>query len=157
MVCTERLYEEEIEKLDQQIRSFANKRSAFTRSIDTVSSRDDAMVSVITREVEKINALADTLLDELKTVETGVIEHKKEHMVAWAKNGLPEGDDDDFRGVRLGEAMENVIKVRREAITAAKNAQLRKIPVIVQHVDDVTDVVTEEELLKLAVEARKQR
>jgi hypothetical protein len=71
------------------------------------------------------------------------------------KNGLSEGDDDDSRGVRLVEAMESVIKVRREAITTAKNAQLRKLPIIVQEADAVEEVVTDEELLRLALEPRK--
>jgi hypothetical protein len=76
-------------------------------------------------------------------------------MLSWAKNGLSEGDDDDFRGVRLGEPIESVIKVRREAITTAKNAQLRQLPIIMQEADAVEEVVTDEELLRLALEARK--
>lgn len=159
MVCNEQAYEAEIDELDQTIRQFANRRSAFSRKEDVrvVESTNTAMVNVVQREVQTINKLADDLLKEVDVLEKNAVAHKREHMVSWAKNGLPEGDDDDFRGVRLGEAVEKAITVRREAITTSRASQLAKVPMIVETVVEEDVAVSDEDLIRLAMEQRLKR
>lgn len=159
IVCTEAAYESEIRDLDAEIRRFANKRSPFSRreKTPTIKASDTDMVEIVGKEVETLRAATEELNQKIDAIEKGVVDHKKEHMISWAKRGLPETDqtkpddvDDDFRGVRLGEAMEKVIKIRREAIRAAHDHQAAKIPLIVPDEPAVEDVVSEEELIALA-------
>jgi hypothetical protein len=159
IVCTESAYESEIRDLDAEIRRFANKRSPFSRreKTPTIRASDTDMVEIVSKEVETLRVVTEELNQKIDAIEKGVVAHKKEHMISWAKRGLPEDDptrpdevDDDFRGVRLGEAMEKVIKLRRDAIRAAHDHQAAKIPLIVLDEPAVEDVVSEEDLIALA-------
>jgi hypothetical protein len=158
MVCNEKASEEEITKLDEQIRGFASRRSAFSRQQDvrTVESTNTAMVSVINREVETINRIADGLLADIDKIEQEAKAHKRVHQLAWAKNGMPKGDDEDFQGVRLGDAMENVLKMRRDAVQTVRGNQLSKVPLIVEPVVEEEAELSEEQLIRMALDARKK-
>lgn len=160
MVCVESLYEAEVEQLDQEIRAYATRRSPFARKggDSTVQSTDTTMVQIVNREVEAINTLADDLQKKIDALEKDVTAHKKEHMLDWAKRGLPEEEDDyDYKGVVLGDAMEAALKTRREAVAVAKAAHAAKIPLIVEPPAEAHVEMTDEELMALAAQAIANR
>jgi len=82
-------------------------------------------------------------------------DHKRMHLVSWAKNGCPnDPDDEDAVGIELGDVLEDALKTRREAVEAVKARLLGNLPIVEEIAPHNQDSeLTDEQLLAIAREA----
>lgn len=164
MVCNEKASQQAIEAMDKKIAGFSKRPTVFTKKGGDggpapVASTDTTLVAKINQEVAAINQLADNIMADITTMERDAADHKKVHLVSWAKNGCPDDPfDEDGVGIELGDALEDALKRRKEAVSAVRGRLLSQVPLITQTAAHGPDTeLTDEQLLAMAKEAIANR
>jgi len=158
MVCNEKASAREIELLDQQIAGFGRRSTPFSKGGDApppVDRADTAKVDKINREVANIHKIADDLVQKITQLAKDSDDHKRHHLIEWAKNGCPADDDDeDYTGIQLGDALENALRTRKEAVDAVRARLLSRVPLIEEtsH-SEAVEGLSDDQLLALAKQA----